>query len=145
MGKYIQGYYTPINKDKYQGSKLPIYRSSWEHKVMVMFDTNPNIISWASESIKIPYTNPFTGKYTVYVPDFLVTYVDASGKQHTEMIEVKPSKETFIEQAKTQKSKAAVALNTYKWAAAQAFAKSHNIRFRVLTENDIYHNPSKKR
>jgi hypothetical protein len=142
--KFIQGYYHPINKDKYAGDKVPIFRSSWEHKVMVMFDTNPNIVSWASEALKIPYQNPFTGKYTVYVPDFLVTYFDATGTQITELIEVKPAKEAILEQAKSQKAKAAFVLNQYKWTAARAFAKQHGIGFRIMTENNIFNNPKRK-
>ena len=144
MNSYVQGKYTPVNPTKYVGTFPIIFRSSWEFKVMQMFDTNPNITSWASESIKIPYQNPFTGKYTVYVPDFVVTYVDAKGSQKAEIIEVKPAKETFLEQAKSQKAKAAVALNTYKWAAAQAFAKSHGMTFRVMNENNIFNNPKGK-
>lgn len=144
MGKYIQGYYTPVNKEKYAGDKLPIFRSSWEHTVMVTFDTNPHVISWASEPVRIPYRNPFTGKQTVYVPDFIVTYIDANGRQITELIEVKPSKETLVEEAKTKKNKAALQLNMYKWAAAKAFADHHNIGFRVMTEYNIYNNPKRK-
>jgi hypothetical protein len=144
-GKNCQkGFYTPINPKKYIGTKQPLFRSSWERLVMEMFDRNPNIKSWGSECLKIPYQNPFTGKYTVYVPDFVVTYVDAKGNQKTEIIEVKPAKETFLEQAKSQKAKAAVALNTYKWAAAQAFAKNNGMSFRVMTEYDIFNNPKGK-
>ena len=141
---YVQGKYTPTNPGKYVGTYPIVFRSSWEHKVMVMFDVNPNITSWASEPIKIPYKNPFTGKYTVYVPDFVVTYVDAKGNQKAEIIEVKPAKETFLEQAKSQRAKAAVALNTFKWAAAQAFAKHHGMTFRVMNESNIFNNPKGK-
>jgi hypothetical protein len=141
--KYVQGYYTVLNPDKYVGKGKPMFRSSWEFKVMQMFDTNPNITNWASESLKIPYQNPFTGKYTVYVPDFVVTYVDAKGTRKAEIIEVKPAKETFLEQAKSQRAKAAVALNTYKWAAAHAFAKQHGMTFRVLTEQNLFNNPGR--
>jgi hypothetical protein len=141
MRSYVQGFYTPVNSSKYVGKRPIVFRSSWEHKVMVMFDTNSSIISWASESLKIPYKNPFTGKYTVYVPDFVVTYVDAKGNQKAEIIEVKPAKQTFLEKAKTEKAKAAVALNTYKWAAAHAFAKHHGMTFRVMNENNIFNNP----
>lgn len=144
MPSYVQGQYKPVNPDKYVGKYPIVFRSSWELKVMQMFDSNPNITSWASESLKIPYTNPFTGKYTVYVPDFVVTYVDAKGSQKAEIIEVKPAKETFLEQAKSQRAKAAVALNTFKWAAAQAFAKSHGMTFRVMNEGNIYNNPKGK-
>jgi len=144
MPSYVQGQYKPVNPDKYVGTYPIYFRSSWEHKVMVMFDMNQNISSWASETLKIPYLNPFTNKYTVYVPDFVVTYTDANGKSKAEIIEVKPAKETFLEQAKSQKSKLAVALNAYKWAAAQAFAKSHGMTFRVLNENHIWANPARK-
>jgi hypothetical protein len=111
---------------------------------MQMFDANPNITNWASESLKIPYQNPFTGKYTVYIPDFVVTYVDANGKKKAEIIEVKPAHETFLEQAKSQRSKMAVALNTFKWAAANVFAKAHGMTFRIMNENHIYHHPGRK-
>lgn len=141
---YVQGQYTPINPSKYVGTYPIYFRSSWEHTVMAMFDSNPNIISWASESLKIPYQNPFTHKYTVYVPDFVVTYTDKDGKTHAEIIEVKPAKETFLEQAKSQKAKAAVALNAFKWAAATAFAKQHGMTFRVMNEGNIYNNPKGK-
>lgn len=144
MRSYVQGKYTPVNPSKYVGTYPIIFRSSWEFKVMQFFDSNPNIMSWASETIKIPYQNPFTGKYTVYVPDFVVTYVDAKGNQKAEIIEVKPAKETFLEQAKSQKAKAAVALNTFKWTAAQAFAKQHGMTFRVMTEGNIFNNPKGK-
>ena len=144
MPSYSQGAYKPLNPEKYVGTYPIYYRSSWEFKVMQMFDANPSISSWASESLKIPYVNPFTGKQTVYIPDFVVTYTDANGKNHAEIIEVKPAKETFLEQAKSQRSKAAVALNAYKWAAAQAFAHSHNMTFRVLNEGNIFNNPKRK-
>jgi len=141
---YVQGAYKPINPEKYVGTYPIIFRSSWEQKVMIMFDTNPNIMSWASESLKIPYQNPFTGKYTVYIPDFVVTYTDAGGKTKAEIIEVKPAKETFVEQAKSQQNKMAVALNHFKWAAASAFAKSHGMTFRVMNEGNIFNNPKGK-
>lgn len=142
--KYVQGQYNPTNPNKYVGTYPIYFRSSWEFKVMEKFDTHPNITSWASESLKIPYINPFTGKYTVYIPDFVVTYTDADGKTKTEIIEVKPAKETFLEQAKSQRAKAAVALNTYKWAAAHEFAKNHGMQFRVMNEENIFNNPKRK-
>ena len=144
MASYVQGTYKPVNPSKYVGTYPIHFRSSWEFKVMQMFDSNPNISSWASESLKIPYQNPFTGKYTVYIPDFVVTYTDANGKAKAEIIEVKPAHETFLEQAKSQRAKAAVALNTFKWAAATAFAKNHGMAFRVMNESNIFNKPSKK-
>ena len=112
---------------------------------MMMLDRNPNIISWASESIKIPYLNPFTNKHTVYIPDFIVCYNDANGVKHTEIIEVKPKKESCVSEAKTQRARAALALNSHKWAAAQTFAHQHGMTFRVLTEDNIFHNPGQRK
>ncbi len=144
MPSYVQGQYKPANPAKYVGQYPIHFRSSWEFKVMQMFDSNPNITSWASESLKIPYRNPFTGKYTVYIPDFVVTYMDANGKNHAEIIEVKPSKETFLEQAKSPRAKAAVALNAFKWQAATIFAKNNGMTFRVMNEENIFNNPKRK-
>lgn len=142
---YVQGVYKPVNSSKYTGKYPIIFRSSWEFKAMQLFDTNPNFISWTSESLKIPYMNPFTGKYTVYVPDFVVTYIDSKGNQKAEIIEIKPMKETFLEHAKSQQAKAAVVLNMFKWNAARAFAKQHGLEFRIMNENHIFNNPVRKK
>jgi flagellar assembly factor FliW len=143
MGQYVQGHYKPTNPSKYVGTYPIVYRSSWEFKLMEMFDAHSSITEWASEALKIPYTNPFTNKYTVYVPDFVISYIDASGARKTEIIEVKPYKETFMEEAKTQKNKLAVVLNAHKWAAAQAFAVRNGMTFRVMNEQHIFNNPGK--
>lgn len=133
-----KGEFTPKNPQKYKG-KLPIlFRSSWELTVMTKFDQHPNVLEWASESISIPYQNPLTGKFTMYVPDFLVKYVDKTGKTHVEIIEVKPIRETLKEKTKTKADKAAYVVNQVKWAAAQAWCKRNKITFRVLTEEQIY-------
>ena len=55
---------------------------------MKFCDEHPNVSQWASEAVKIPYRNPLTGKYTVYVPDFFIVYADKGGKQKVELIEV---------------------------------------------------------
>lgn len=145
MSKYAQGKYTVLNPGKYVGKGTPTYRSSWEHSFMRFADNNPNILQWASEPFMIPYRNPFTGKNTVYVPDFMMVYVDKSGQKHAEVIEVKPSKETTMENARSVRDRAAVALNTAKWAAAHAWCRNYGLRFRVVTEQEIYQNPSKRR
>ena len=65
--RFAKGKFAPKNQEKYVGTKTPTYRSSWEHAFMRLCDEHPNVYQWASESIKIPYRHPFTGKYTVYV------------------------------------------------------------------------------
>ena len=81
MANFAKGIFRIKNAKKYIGNKDPIYRSSWEFTFMNFCDSHPNIINWASESIKIPYKNPLTGKNTIYVPDFFIVYVDRTGKQ----------------------------------------------------------------
>ena len=140
MAKYAQGKYTVKNPDKYIGRKSPTYRSSWEFTFMSFCDNNPAVLNWASEAISIPYFNPVKGRQTIYVPDFLVVYVDANQKQHTEIVEIKPSTETTMESAKSYRDKLMVAMNMAKWAAADNWARANNMRFRVVTEFDIFKN-----
>jgi hypothetical protein len=71
MAKYAQGIFTPKNPQKYIGKHAPRYRSGWEQVFMRFCDENDNVLRWASEALAIPYKNPFTGKNTVYIPDFL--------------------------------------------------------------------------
>ena len=80
-------------------------------------DTHPAVIGWASESLRIPYRNPFTGRNTTYYPDFLITYQDKNGNKISEVIEVKPRNQAVLELARSQQEKAAVVLNMAKWEA----------------------------
>ena len=122
MSKYAQGKFQLLHPEKYVGNKSPTYRSSWEFSVMTMCDNNPSILQWASEAIHINYKNPFTGKNTIYVPDFFMVYIDAKGKQHAEVIEVKPLKETTLEAAgKSKKAQAAANPPIKEGTAAQDF------------------------
>ena len=139
MAKFAQGRFAMKYPDKYVGGKTPLYRSSWEFAFMRMCDSNENISKWASEAIKIPYRNPFTGKQTIYVPDFFIVYTDANSKKHVELIEVKPFNQTVQEKAKSKNNRAHYLLNQAKWSAANAYCKQNKIRFRVVTENDIFH------
>ena len=89
MKKFASGTYTVENTSKYVGNKPPFYRSSWELAFMRMCDAHPNILKWASENVKIPYQNPATGRYSNYVPDFMIQYKDKNGAEHVELIEIK--------------------------------------------------------
>lgn len=143
--KYAQGEYTVENRQKYVGGKAPFYRSSWELAFMRMCDSHPNILKWASENIKIPYRNPLTGKYANYVPDFMIHYVDKTGAEHVELIEIKPSSQTTMENAKGMKNKAAVAVNAAKWASAQEWCDRKGIRFKVINEDQIFSTNKKRK
>lgn len=144
MSKYANGKYQIRNPEKYIGNKTPTYRSGWEHTFMTFCDNNPNILQWASEAIHINYRNPFTGKPTIYVPDFMIIYNDATGQKHAEVIEVKPTKETTLEAAgRSPRAQAAAILNAAKWEAARAWCKAQGLKFRIITENEIFHQGKK--
>lgn len=138
MARYSQDEFVPKNPHKLVGNARPFYRSSWELTVMTLLDQHPNVINWASESITIPYINPLTGRRSVYIPDFLIVYQDRFGKQRAELVEVKPKKEAIAENAKSKKDKAALLVNTAKWAAAMGYCKKNGLSFRILTEDDLY-------
>lgn len=141
---FHQGQFIPKNPQKVLGKANITFRSGWELRVMTMLDNHPNVINWASESISIPYVNPLTGKRTVYIPDFLVVYKDKTGQQRAELVEVKPKKEALAENAKSKKDKAALIVNTAKWAACQAYCKKNGLTFRILTEDSIWINKGSK-
>ena len=128
--KFSQGSYKLKNPEKYIGLGTPRYRSSWEISVMRMCDENPAIQQWASESIKIPYRDPLTGKQTVYVPDFLVVYVDKNQKKHAELWEVKPKNQAVLESVGKDKYRQANYIkNMAKWEVATQFCKKAGLKF----------------
>lgn len=147
-----KGQFNMKNPQKYFGGSPDkvTYRSSWEWTMMNEFDTNPDILGWSSETCSIPYFNPLANRQTVYVPDFVIVYVDRKGNKIAEMIEVKPAKEVpgYLSEGKiSKKDRLSQALNECKWAAARAFCAKRKIRFRVMTEYEIYgaYDKSRKR
>jgi hypothetical protein len=145
MGKWAHGKYIPKNPQKYIGKVAPTYRSSWELVFMQFLDANDNITHWASEAIKIPYRHPFTGKQTIYIPDFFVVYQNKHGLRIAEIVEIKPKKQSLIEsKAASTKDKMVVAINHSKWAAANAYCKQQGFSFRVINEDQIFHSGKRK-
>jgi len=143
MTRYAQGIYKPQNPDKYVGKRDPRYRSGWELAFMRFCDNNDHILQWASESISIPYRHPFTGKMTMYVPDFLITYCNKRNQMLAELIEIKPKKQSVIESKMKVHERAVVAINHCKWDAASKWAKRNGMTFRVINEDQIFRNGSK--
>lgn len=107
-------------------------------------DNNKNILRWASESIRIPYRHPLTGKQTIYVPDFLVQYANKNNVICTEVVEIKPKKQSLIESKASNRDRMVVAINYAKWAAAQAWCKRQGLTFRVVTEEDIFYQGNRR-
>ena len=144
--KFAQSRFVMKNPDKYVGLKTPLCRSSWEFVFMRMLDEHPGVVNWASESIQIPYRDPLTGRQTIYVPDFFIVYVDKDGKQHSELVEVKPANHTHREKVgKSRYNQEQYIKNMAKWEAANAWCRQKGIKFRIVNEGDIFHQGTKRR
>jgi hypothetical protein len=143
MSRWAQGFYDVVNPDKYVGTKKPRYRSGWELSFMRFCDTNQHVIQWASEAIQIPYRHPLTGRQTIYVPDFFITYRTKNNTVRAELIEIKPKKQSVVESKMSSKDRAVVAINYAKWAAAEAWCRRQSITFRVITEDQMFKNGSR--
>ena len=143
MSKFAQGLYTIKNAAKYVGKGTPRYRSGWEHAFMRFLDNNEHVVNWASESISIPYRNPVTGKQSMYVPDFIITYRNKNNQLVAELVEIKPKKQSVIESKMTARDGAIVAVNYAKWDAATKWARRNGLTFRVITEDDMFRNGKK--
>ena len=144
MANFRQGIYTVRNPGKYVGRGTPRYRSGWEMTFMMFLDSNDNIVQWASESITIPYRNPITGEQSMYVPDFFVTYRGRDNTTRAELIEIKPKKQSLIESKMSDRDRAIVAVNYAKWASAQKWCQRNGLTFRVINEDQIFHQGSKR-
>ena len=143
MSKFAQGPYTVKNAAKYVGKGVPRYRSGWELAFMRFLDNNDHVMQWASESIQIPYRNPITGKQSIYVPDFLITYRTRQNTLIAEVVEIKPKKQRVIESKMSNNDRMVVAINYAKWDSATKWCNRNGLKFRVITEFDMFRNGGK--
>lgn len=80
-----------------------------------------------------------------YIPDFIIKYKDASGAIITEVIEIKPLKESVIRAKMSTYDQVQLTINHAKWTAAKAMCDAAGIKFRVLTEAEMFRQkPSNK-
>ena len=110
---------------------------------MRWLDRNPDIISWASEELQIPYKSPVDGQWHRYFPDFLVKMRTRDGKLKTMILEVKPKKQAQPPEPRKRVTKqyiqevATWGVNQSKWKAATEFALDRGWEFKVLTEEHL--------
>jgi hypothetical protein len=144
MSRWAQGIYQLQHPEKYVGKGAPRYRSGWEHAFFRFCDNNDAVLQWASESISIPYRNPVTGKMSNYIPDVFMTYRGRDNQIRAELVEIKPRKQSLIEGKMSLRERAVVAVNHAKWDAASKWCKRAGIHFRIITEQDMFHQGKKK-
>lgn len=149
--KYKQGYYIPLNASKYIGTPSIPYRSSWEFAFCKFCDLNEKIKKWSCEMIVIPYhiTNDI-GQTEIhrYYPDFYLEMTNGDNETYNRMIvEIKPKTETSPPQ---QPKKITLKMlenyeyslrtykkNIHKWAYAKEWAERRNMKFLLITEDDL--------
>jgi hypothetical protein len=142
-----KGKYQPTNPNKYRGDPSNIiFRSLWERRVMVEFDTNPDVLEWASEEMHVPYRSPIDGKWHRYFPDFVVKMRDRGGSVRMKMIEIKPLAQTRPpppHEGKKRPTKAYLTevmrygINSAKWKAAQEYCADRGWDFVIITEKEL--------
>ena len=142
-----QGFFRPKNPQKYRGDPNNIiYRSRWEFLVMQNLDKHPDIISWGSEEVIIPYKSPIDNRYHRYFVDFIVTSINKEGKKETTLIEVKPLAQTkppVLKEGQNPKTKKYInevmtwGVNDAKWKAAKEYCADRGWVFKILTEKEL--------
>lgn len=142
-----KGLYTPKHPEKYIGDPNKIrFLSSWELRFMEFCDNNPNVISWGSEEFRIKYFHPIKKKVCDYIPDFIIKYKDMHENIITEVIEIKPMKQSQSSAKMSTYDQVQLVINSAKWTAAKALCDNAGIKFRVLTEQQMFKQaPPKKR
>jgi hypothetical protein len=79
------------------------------------------------------------------VPDFFVTYRGRDNTTRAELVEIKPKKQSFLESKMSSRDRAIVAVNYAKWDAATKWARRNGLVFRVINEDQIFHQGNKKK
>lgn len=148
MRSTMQGKYPLKNPSKYLGDPTNVvYRSSWELRAMVNFDTNPTIVAWGSEEIIISYFWEGDNKFHRYFPDFFIVVKSKSGEVKKVLIEVKPYAQTQEPKHSKRKRKTTImneaatySKNLAKWEAARSYCQEKGFLFLILTEHDLFKN-----
>lgn len=143
--------YYPINLNKYSGQYPIVLKSSWEEDFARKFcDLNDSCLEWAYEPWRIPYFDPTPtekhphGHQTIYIPDFLISFMTNENRIRTALIEIKPRHEALSEYARNAADQVSVNRNFAKWQAAIAWCERRsNVEFVILTEAELFPEPPK--
>lgn len=141
---YHKRLYRPKHPDKYTGDPTNIImRSSWETKFAVWCDTNPSVVSWASEETIIPYKCHTDGRIHRYFVDFKIKVKQTDGSVKTYLIEIKPAAQTAPPVFPGKKTRRFITesftfiKNQSKWKAADEWCKDRGYEFKIITEREL--------
>lgn len=141
---FNQGYFNPLNKNKYKGSWPIVYRSSLELRAYRWMDNNPNVITWGSESVVIPYISPLDNRMHRYFVDLVASLKRKDNSVDKLLIEIKPFNQTIEPKVSPRKKPKTVLyeqsqyfINTAKWEAARKWCSKNGYTFLIMTEKHI--------
>ena len=141
---FKSAYFNPNHPEKYKGTFPIIYRSSLELKSLRWCDGASHVTNWTSESYVVPYQSPLDGRIHKYFIDNSITLKDKTGVEHRFLVEIKPLRMTKPPTESRKKSTATLLYektnwvkNRAKWSAAEQFAAKKNMKFIILTEDDL--------
>jgi len=135
-----RGKWKPKNIHKYAGDYKKItYRSLWERQAFRWCDENPDVVSWCSEEVVVPYRSQVDGKLHRYFVDLKITY--QSGK--TVLVEIKPKKQVEAPKKGKRATRRYITevkrygTNISKWEYAEEYAKDRGWEFQIWTEDTL--------
>lgn len=107
-----------------KADKLVAFESSLERDFIIMQDIDPSVSSVVEQPVRIIYKDD-AGRERSYVPDFQLAY--NSNQQLSTLFEVKYRADLFENWS----------IYKPKFKAALSFAKSHGLKFKLITEREI--------
>lgn len=119
------------------------YKSSLELSAIRYADFNKHVKKWSLEPFAIKYVKPTDGKIHRYYIDLFLEFstgdkflveVKSSGETKPPR---KPKKKNAKAELNYQKSLMTWHVNQAKWKAAEVFAKENNMKFIILTEEQL--------
>lgn len=144
--KSYKGKFAPKFPQKYKGNSSEIYyRSLLELRAMRHLDQHPDVLSWSSEEVIIPYRSPIDNRIHRYFPDMYALVKQKNGDLVEYLIEIKPQDQTTIPKLpKSGKQTAGYinevmnyAVNEAKWDTAKLFCDAHGWKFIIITEQTL--------
>lgn len=152
-----QGWYKLLNPDKIikpldnhmksfrmdESGVFLEYKSSLELKAIRYCDFNKFVTHFALEPFPIHYIKPTDGKKHRYFVDLFIEF----NNKDKFIVEIKPKSETIQPKKPKANSQKAMmryqkaiqtfAVNQAKWEAAKKFADEKNIKFIILTDEEL--------
>lgn len=119
------------------------FKSSLELQSIRYCDANPHVVHWSIEPFHVKYIKPTDGKVHRYFIDLFIEFsskdkfiVEVKSKGET-IPPKKPQKNTQKAIMNYQKAIQTYSINSAKWLAATEFAIQNNMRFIILTEEQL--------